>query len=380
MEYRNLELTETPLIRELFASYYDPQVYCVEPRYFEWLHARSPMHALGAEPGEATVLAAIDGDRLMGCICYVPTTVHVDGREHTAVVTTESLARPEASGVYGLLARRLVGRFDYCFMMGATEQLRDLYVRLLRAEYRHDMSRWLLIGELDALATVLARAPEPSSADPRELEAWAGAARQLAGAHPVHVLGREVELSDRYWQAQLASGRASLRRDPAWIDWRYRRHPHIDYVLVSTDAEQRGGLAVLRRERPRGLECHAMRLLEFLPTPGRAHALAGAVANLAVGRGCAMLDFFCAHEDWDELLPPAFVRPAAHHGHAIPYLLQPPEWRARHSINLLSVRNRAKRHELSRLGGGSIYLTKGDGGQDIALDEGYRSAHLRKPS
>ena len=90
-----------------------------------------------------------------------------------------------------------------------------------------------------------------------------------------------------------------------------------------------------------------------------------------------MVDFFCAHDAWSSRLPAAFIRPNEHRTHNLPYLLQPPEWRERRSINLLSLRNRAKRRSLKPLPCGQIYLTKGDGAQDIALNQGYRSAHLR---
>lgn len=377
VEYRNLQVSEVEAVRELFESYYGPQVYCTQARYFDWLHARSPMHELGATAEEFTVLSAIDEGRLLGCICYLPTRVYAGGREHTAVVTTESLARPEARGVYGLLARRLIGRFDYCFMMGATAFLRDLYVRQLRAQYRHDITRWLLIGELSALRTLCAGAPELPEGDPEQLRAWSQLARELATQHRSQVI-EPGDLDQLYWHEQLASGHASLCRSRAWIEWRYCRHPHIQYTLLSTDAAQTGGLAVLRHELPRGLNVPVLRLLEFLPTRGHELALAGAVANFFARSGAALLDFFCAHERWDNLLPPAFVRPAQHRPHRIPYLLQPPEWRERDSINLLSVRNRAKRRELGEIACDGLYLTKGDGGQDIALNEGYASAHLRE--
>ncbi len=377
VQYRNLKLSEQSLIRDLFEGYYDPRVYCTESRYFEWLHVLSPARRACAADDEYTVLAAVDGDRLMACICYVPTQVHVAGRRYSAVVTTESLARPEAAGAYGLLARRLVGRFDYCFMMGATPHLRELYVRQLRAHYRHDMTRWLMIGDLSALQLVLSGAPASRTASDDQLSAWAASARRFAAGKRWVKLTRDEALAADYWDARLRGEQACLRRDPAWIEWRYRQHPHIEYDLISVDASQSSGVAVLRREQLSTHDCHAARLLEFLPTPGAEAQLAGAVAAYAVEGRCALLDFFCAHEAWDEWMPREFLRPHQYDPYNIPYLLQPPEWRARRSINLLTTRNRRKRRELPELGGGSIYLTKGDGAQDIALNEGYRSAHLR---
>ncbi|MCH9681901.1 MAG: hypothetical protein K0V04_10740 [Deltaproteobacteria bacterium] len=378
MEYRNLRIGEHQLARDLFESYYDRDVYCTEPRYFDWLHHGSPQHLDCATAEEFTVLAAVDGDRLAGCINYVPTEVYLDGKRHPAVVTTESLARPDSGGVYGLLARRLVGRFDYCFVMGATAFLRDLYVQHLGGHYCHDMRRLILVGDVDALRRIVALAPGSAAIDLGWFRSKAEATAELATGKRWVQVETASELRDDYWQAMLASGRPCCGRTPAWIDWRYFRHPHIDYAVITTEASQSAGIAVVRREalalEP---ECHAVRLLEFLPTPGQEHALAGAVARFAKDTGCALLDFFCAHDEVLHQLPPAFVRPEDHRAHDIPYLLQPPEWRERRSINLLSIRNRRKRRVLPELGGGQIYLTKGDGAQDIFLNRGYRSAHLR---
>ena len=377
MEYRNLKLDERHLARDLFASYYDDNVYCNDPRYFDWLHLDHPLRTQFVDDDEYTVLAAIDDDRLLGCIQYVPGEVYLEGRVHSAVFTTESLARADAGGVYGLLARRLNGRFDYCFTMGAIPFLRDLYVNQLGADYCHHMNRVVLVGNDDALRRILARHPNPPSIDPDRLRSWAEAARRLAAGRPWQPIETAEEIRDLYWRDLTASGVPCTRKDPSWLAWRYLHHPHLHYDMISSGASQHAGIAVIRRESIADPGCEALRLLEFLPTADGSTELAGAVARYAVETGCAFLDFFCAHDDWISRLPPAFVRPEEHH-HAIPYLTQPLEWRERRSINLLSTRNRRRRRALAELGGGRIYITKGDGAQDVALDRGYRSAHLRE--
>lgn len=377
MEYRSLRRGEQGLACDLFESYYGPGIYCTEPRYFDWLHRDCPQRLEHCSADDYAVLAAIDDDRVQGCICYVPTSIHIEGQEHSAVVTTESLARPDSGGVYGLLARRLVGRFDYCVMMGATAFLRDLFVQHLGASYRHEICRLLLVGDVAALRRILAQARHSATLDVEQLHAWAQLARRCAAGQSWVQVQTAAELSDEYWQGLLRSGIACFRRDPAWLEWRYFRHPHIDYTIISPEPSQAAGIAVVRCERLAELDCLVVRLLEFLPTPGHHEALAGAVARYMLDQGGALLDFFCAHDAWSARFPSAFVRPQDHRPYDIPYLLQPPEWRERRSINVLTTRNRRRRGALPELDDGGLYLTKGDGAQDIVLSHGYRSAHLR---
>lgn len=380
MEYRNLKICERALASDLFQSYYDSNVYCTERRYFDWLHIDNPLRLDHVEADECTVLAAVDDHRLAGCIHYVPTRVSIDGSSYSAAVTTESLARAEAGGVYGLLARRLNGRFDYCFTMGATPFLRDLYVNQLGATYRHEIDRGLLVGDVDALQRILAAHPQPTSADAGLLRTWADDARRLAEGRTWHRIDSAESLCDAYWQDLLASGIPCTLKDPAWLTWRYFGHPHLDYQVISATDCQSSGLAVIRHEPLAAQDCQVLRVLEFLPTAQGDAELAAAVASYALDMGCAFVDFFCADKQRMERLPSAFVRLDSHRYLNIPYLTQPLEWRERRSINLLSTRNRRKRKVLPKLNGTGIYITKGDGAQDVALDRGYRSAHLREPS
>lgn len=377
VEYRHLRLDERSLIQDLFESYYDGSVYCTESSYFDWLHLDHPQHSDCANDDEFTVLAAINDGQLLGCVSYVPSRVHADGRQHSAVITTESLARPDATGVYGLLARRLTGRFDMAYVMGATEFLQDLYVKQLGAHYRHEIPRLVLVGDDGSLRQLLEHRPDATPIDNSQLRVWAEATQQLAEGHQWSSIESAADLQDHYWQGMLHSGIPCLRRDPEWLAWRYFRHPHLRYDVISVEPSQTSGIAVIRRESPDGLDGQVLRLLEFLPTPGARDALAGAVAKFVLDTQSAFLDVFCAHDESLAALPAAFVRFADHLPHAIPYLLQPPEWRPRRSINLLSIRNRRRRHVPLDFCDGQIYLTKGDGAQDILLNQSYHSAHLR---
>ncbi len=391
MEYRNLKTHERGWVKDLFASYYDENVYCCEPRYFDWLHLKNPLREQYVGEDECTVLAAVDDERLLGCIQYVPTEVYMDGRVHTAAFTTESMARADSGGVYGLLARRLNGRFDYCFTMGATPFLRDLYVNQLGANYSHHMNRVILVGNDEALRRILHQPMTiqstaqhstaqhstawPTTIDLSLIQSWAERTRCLSDGQGPYRLAAAEEIHDFYWRDLVASGIPCTRKDPSWLAWRYLDHPHIHYDIVSGDASQKAGIAVIRSETI-AEDCRVLRLLEFLPTKNGSAELAGAVARYAVETECAFLDFFCAHDELISRLPSAFIRPEEHH-HDIPYLTQPLERRDRKSINLLSVRSRRRRRDLPELNGGDIYITKGDGAQDVALDDGYRSAHLR---
>ncbi len=378
IEYRNLRIDERGLVQQLFRSYYDPNVYCTEDRYLDWLH-RDNLHRLEyAEPNEFNIMAAVDGDRLLACINYLPGEVHVGPQRYRAVFTTESLSLPEAAGVYGLLARRLINRFDHCLMMGATTQLRDLYVQKMNATYCHEMPRVVLFGDMAKLVPLLHRGPTPPSPAAVECMAgWAADAERLAADHRWASIGSDQPLRDAYWQDMLGSGDACSLRDPSWLEWRYRRHPHLHYDVIAVDADQSAGIAVVRRQSLAGTDAMAVRVLEFLPTVGGELALAGAIARYAADSGHAFLDFFCAHDARLAKLPEAFVRPSAHLPHNVPYLLAPPEWRARRSINLLSMVSRRSRKTAPVLLPGAIYTTKGDAAQDVAVNPEYRSAHVR---
>ena len=102
---------------------------------------------------------------------------------------------------------------------------------------------------------------------------------------------------DRFWQRFSEQGYFGANRDSSYINWRYLRHPRMQYlveVAAAPDGEIQGG-AVYRVEQVKDHSVRLLRLLELMALDDAAYrSVLGAVARHGEELGVAFVDHYTA--------------------------------------------------------------------------------------
>lgn len=221
-EYRSGD--ERAILICLQQSGYEPN-----ERFWQWINRESPQ-------GETIVELALVDDQVVGHYAVLPKRFNMDGTIVNVGQAIHAVVHPQFRGLVilqGLLQRIIQRCRDarlpmlYAF---PNEQIWLVYAKLFQ---------WRLLGDLVALERPL------SDRDLDESEA------------PAISRCDEVNFDERYLAldcSETLRGKTYLMKDPAYLNWRYARHPTVHYQLLEAHTTARGlaGYAVLKRYEKRG--------------------------------------------------------------------------------------------------------------------------------
>ena len=218
---------------------------------WRWQYLENP----GSPEGPA-VWVAWDGPHPLGQMGTMPVALWWGGREVTASWGMDYFVKREAEGrgLGPLLARTWGGAVDVALAMGLTPPAHAVYGRL---GFR-DLGRIpLLQAVLDPLAVARRRLGRllGSVAGPLlGLVLRKGRARQAAPGIDLRTVSQVGPEYDALWRKARASYAMCVRRDAAYVRWKYLQSPHRRYdLLEARRGDELAGFAVSREEECRGL-------------------------------------------------------------------------------------------------------------------------------
>ena len=223
--------------------------------YYRWLVTASG-------DAEAVALAALDGDRIVGVLCAILRRVTVDGEPILTAKLEEMRTDPRERG-RGVMSRVFAGVRDACLERGA---------HVLFAGPTSPFSYPIFTGRLGFVEPFsMASFVRPLRAGPLRL-AFGHASVETPPALPADAGALAERVS--------AAARVAVLRTPAYLEWRYGRHPDPYRFVVLREAGAAAGVAVWKETLQRGLRI--ANLLECLAeTPRVRGRLLGAVAAVA---------------------------------------------------------------------------------------------------
>ncbi len=369
---RLLQEGELPQYRRLMESFYGIGHYETRDSHFQWMHARrahlNPTHV----EGTYSVHGAFEDGAIRAAVEFMPVWLYEEeDRSRSVLWTVNWISEPGYELEAMLCLNELRRHHSMHLSFGATERVREIRERAGYG-YSHGIPRYISIHDFKASLDLSDPMFKNDPAFRYLLQELAEAATE--GDHsPSAVIGGQDSLDHGYWANHLAENRYALDRSPAYLEWRYRQHPSINYYIVSTDDLQTAGLAVIRIEKESATGHSVARLLEILNTEGRREQLIKAVCCFAKEQGCAFTDFFCSSSPYLHTLPMPFVRIEGTASRGLPRLFQPLEYRDRTSLNLSWHVHDQEIGLLQDADGPGLYITKGDPGQDVAVNRGYRT-------
>jgi hypothetical protein len=279
-------------------------------RRWEWQYLENP-----AAPEGPEIWVAREDGRLLGQYASMPVRLWWGDREVRSSWGMDVFVSGEARGrgVGAQLFTAWSDHVDVALGLGLTPSSYGLFKKL---RY-HDVGPVPFFQKiLDARA--LAR---------RRLGPWLGAAAAplvraaLSLAHPERRRAAEdvavvpasgfTEEYDRLWERARASYAMCVRRDRAYLDWKYGRCPHRRYdVLEARRAGRLDGFAVSRHEDHRGVRLGwVIDLFTDTSDVGARDALLGAVLDRFRAAGVARAQAFSLGQGLaDALLHRGFAR------------------------------------------------------------------------
>lgn len=300
-DFGYLPYDDYPRLAEFIAATWGPEhPYVRKKALFDWAFDRSHLW----DRDGYSWLFAEDQGRMISSLGAIPFELNVRGETHRAVwpvtwMTAESY-RSKGVGMwlFGML-RRPPFRAIVCF--GARASAARIY-RALRFQMVDDIPRrvaFLSSRRHDAVELIARTHP---TWDISRTTSLTDAYLREPGDPPS--LMREAEFwsewDERGWQP-WAPHLVGARRDAAYLDWRYRRHPEYDYRVLAVEDGDRVGCLVWRLDpvhvdRETRIGSFA-RIVDCLPTSATnaRHLLDALWHELEPVDGCIGADFYNYH-------------------------------------------------------------------------------------
>jgi len=229
---------------------------------WQWERRQSPAARHGAP------WLVREGTAIIGACTAMPVAITVGGREMTGAWLTDPVvaAERDAQGVHEQLLRAWHRETDVTLAAGITESTRAVLDRL---RVPRAIPVPCVVKPLSRRALRRPDWPQPVNrlVSAVTLPFVKVVARQRPLRESVEVVSRLDDSADALWAKAATKLTLAVRRDAAYVNWRFTRAPHARYALaVLRRNDVVAGYAVYRHARePRGRVTH---LVDFLAVPG----------------------------------------------------------------------------------------------------------------
>ncbi len=230
---------------------------------WDWQHRRNPFNASG-NPG---IWVAREGPTVVGQCSTIPVRLSLKGLEVDGAWGTDATVAPErdAQGLDEALVRAWDRNIGASLALGLPERSRQMLDRL-RWPASHIVP--CLVKPLTRRAVRVPSLPTPVN---RLLSALASpVVHVVSRSRPLRAECEPIRRFDRSFTAlwERLAGRFDLavRRDAAYLNWRYIEPPHVRYTVVALrrQAETHGYAVYRHKHEPLG---RVTMLVDFLVDP-----------------------------------------------------------------------------------------------------------------
>jgi len=347
----------------------DSTYFGADEKYVQWLYFDSPFKLIMADEDDYSILVFLDNQRkILDLDDFVSWKTYVNGKAVTSAWDIEWMNFSDIRGLGRELVKALRSKIGIYCGFGMNQLSLKAYEKL----------GYPISSEIERkIAIINAEKCWEAFGDNQiagQQEFIRRSEVKPASMHSNYFLINDLKgISEKYWISHLQRFTVTSCKDKSVLKWRYMDHPYIKHYFISLDSEAKTGLAVVRVEKIRARKENVLRVLELFPVQGYESGLTEAVLKFANDQAAILADFFCVSGKYcDQICLAPFLSLSQHREFAIPMLFQPMEVRPRRSINMVLDRDPI----YQTVGFDNFYATKGDGDQDIFVNQSYKTVSL----
>lgn len=358
MRFCQVSATDFDKVSQFIKDQYGPAHYGADAQYMAWLYLDSPCRWFDERrrSGQAPVNAFVDDDGNLSAIhAYVPFDANTPWGGSHGIWDLEWINRSGVRGTGRRLAQHLLAETDIYVGFGCNDlsakSFASMGMTLVPA-----IGRALVNLQPDILADALAGLGETPTLPP---------AGRAVGSHIV--LDDTAAIRPEFLEAYAQATPFGVDRDPAWLAWRYDRHPYLHYVVISPSGAPDKGAAIVRLEKviPNGFPI--ARMLEFFPRDPICPELADCVIAWAAEQGAVFLDYFTSSEDHVRRFETSLAAAGIGYGRnpRVPFMTQPLTYGETDSINMVIGTGGRCPSTVQDVDFRNFHSGKGDANQDV---------------
>ena len=350
----------------MLKNFYGTNYYGAEDRYFHWQYKESVFAKKVLEKDEYSILVAEKNGSILALYAFLPWQTYVNGESALTFWTYDWLNVGKIKGLGREILSEIRSKCEILCCYGMNTYSRVAYSKM-QYEISNQIERMLVFLDANACKSLFARKNEKE----RKVFIQKHVVPTKKIKH--YIIDSINILSDNYWTNQIKRFQAIYYRGIDYLEWRFLKHPYLQYHIIAADQRGQRGIAVVRLEKIKYHPALVLRIVDLLPILGQEEQLAQAVISFGQKHGAILADFFCASSEYAKCLCPLpFVALKDHISYDIPMLFRPIEIRERKSINMAMDTDK----KFSSVTIEKLYATKADGTQDVCLNEDYKTILL----
>jgi hypothetical protein len=352
------------LIREFTGGSY----FGADDKYVQWMYFDSPLKTNIVEKEKYSILAFLNKKgTILALDAFLPWCTYVGGEAVTTIWDIEWINFSKIKGL-GRELVKIVRKKAGIYCGYGMNQLSLRAYEKLDYSILDEIERKIAVLDADECIKVLG---SPGIAGQKDF--FLKSEISQAAISDYCVIDDAGKISEEYWMDHVSRFKITSCKDVRVLKWRYFGHPYIKYKIISLDPMARKGLAVVRVEKIKRSQAIVLRVLELMPVMGYEKDLAHAVLGFGSDEGAILADFFCVSRQYcSEICPKPFIPLSEYRSYDVPTLFQPVEVRERKSINMVLDCS----EQYKTVSFDDFYATKGDGDQDVFVNEDYRTVSL----
>ena len=358
MRFCQVGAAEFDKVSAFIKDQYGAAHYGADHAYMSWLYLDSPCRwfADRRRAGQAPVNAFVDQTGTLVAIhAYVPFDANTPWGGPRGVWDLEWINRSGVRGTGRELAKRLLAESDVYAGFGCNDLSANSFAKM-GMTLVPEIGRALVVLQPDRLRAALAALGECPDLP---------ATGRGGGGHVL--LDDTAAIDGALLDAYAEATPFGVARDPAWLAWRYDRHPYLRYAVVAVAGDPAKGVAILRLETviPDGFVI--ARMLEFFPRDPICPALAACVVDWAVAQGAVFLDYFTSSADHARRFQTSLDAAGVSHARnpRVPFMTQPLAYGTTNSINMVIGAGGLCPLAPADVDFGNFHAGKGDANQDV---------------
>ncbi len=225
-------------VKAILKKFFGQSYYGADDRFMQWFYFDSPFKTQMVKEDEYSILAFVDeNENVLALDAFLPWQTMVNGKEVLTIWDIEWLNCSSIKGLGREIVKNLRGRTEIYCGYGMNSLSKSAFGKI-GFPMKDEIERKIAVLNVEKCVELFTKTEDQSEFIKNH---FSGSSK--CEKSEFVELNKEHKLSTKYWLDHLVRCPITSFKDPAAIEWRYLKHPYIDYHLI---APASGVIVVLR--------------------------------------------------------------------------------------------------------------------------------------